>query len=172
MLKIKAIIFLWLTLFASPLVAQRLKLYKDFESKSNVEQFNHNKQSTSYRLYNATYPLRYDLALTTRIHVADFQFSGQVRILLHARDNTNSITLHSKMQIINSVLLARADGSMIDVQYELELATEFLTVTITETDTLQAGSNYTLTISYDGQLRTDDGGFYRSSYLDETGVRQ
>jgi aminopeptidase N len=170
MFRIYAGIFLCLTVFAPYLVAQRFKLYKDFGSESNVDRFNNNKEGISYRLPNETYPLRYDIELTTRIDQAIFTFTGRVQILLHVKEATNSITLHSKMnRIISTTLLDNNENIINTLPPQLDPITEFLVVSVASP--LVAGSNYTLAIVYDGELRSaqEAEGFYRSSYLSATG---
>jgi aminopeptidase N len=171
MFRIYAGIFLCLTVFAPHLVAQRFKLYKDFGSESNVDRFNNNKEGISYRLPNETYPLRYDIELTTRIDQAIFTFTGRVQILLHVKEATNSITLHSKMnRIISTTLLDNNENIINTLPPQLDPITEFLVVNVVGLP-LVAGANFTLAIVYDGELRSaqEAEGFYRSSYLSATG---
>lgn len=136
-----------------------------------IESFVDPNNGVAYRLPNDTFPIHYDISLSTNIHVADFAFSGVVNILFGVRDPTNQIVIHHRQLTIVQVDLFTATGEVIEENtvWSYEVAREFLTIPFpTE---LVVGTEYMVRIQYTGTLRTDDAGFYRSSYLDADGVR-
>jgi aminopeptidase N len=168
MLKLLPSTILGLTLLFVATTGQKVKLYEDFDPTSTVSRFGDEKQGISYRLPNNTIPLRYDISLSTRIDLNDFNFNGNVKIRLQAREVTNTITIHSKQLMITSMTLTPEVGATIALTHVLEPVTEFLIIT-TNTP-LSANFIYTLDISYTGSLRTGGAGFYRTSYTNQQGV--
>lgn len=123
----------------------------------------------SYRLPNDTIPLRYDVWLSTAIHEANFTFDGRVRIQIYTILNTPNITLHYRQLTITGVALLDAEQFPIqeNVPYVTRSVQEFLD--IQPSQSLVSGTIYWVEITYFGTLRTDDAGFYRSSYVNEAG---
>lgn len=131
--------------------------------------------AVNYRLSNDTHPETYDISLLTRIDLGNFDFNGIVRIEIRVDRPTNEIVLHAHKQLnILRVSLARYSGSVVVniriLPYEYNAETEFLKIR-TDGMTLPAGDRLILEISYSGTLRTDVGGFYRSSYINSNGVQ-
>ncbi|XP_055638196.1 aminopeptidase N-like [Toxorhynchites rutilus septentrionalis] len=133
--------------------------------------------SSGYRLPNSTLPLKYNIELTTHIHdhnsPSQFEFDGKVIISLRVQEqNVRNITLHYRRIILSHVKLsesAEIGGSVIindDSSFVTDETYEFLV--IQAPSVLKLGV-YTLEIQYRGELRSDNGGFYRSSYLDSRG---
>jgi aminopeptidase N len=153
--------------------AQHFKLYSEPDTNTAAyrNRFQNNRQGISYRLINDTIPLHYDISLHTRIDIPSFDFNGIVTIRLRVVQATRTITLHSKQQTIISVMLHTSDGQPVITQPPIQdPVTEFLQIT-TASQELVVDAEYTLTISYSSTLRTDDEGFYRSSYIDDNGER-
>lgn len=122
-----------------------------------------------YRLPNDTKPIHYDIWLSTDIHRGDFAFEGRVSILIEAIANTSEIKLHYRQITITNVRLSRDTGGTIhsSARFELVPLTEFLV--IRPTQPLRQNLKYIVEISYSGVLRSDDAGFYRSSYVNPQG---
>ena len=125
-----------------------------------------------YRLPNNTRPIHYDIWLKTDIDQGELGFSGRVSIHIEALENTNEITLHYRQLTIMNIDLLRSTGGSIqsNVPYTKKDDVEFLV--IKPSARLIENANYTIVISYIGQLRSDDAGFYRSSYTDESGNKK
>jgi aminopeptidase N len=124
----------------------------------------------SYRLPNNTRPLFYDIHLTTHIHENKFEFSGHVTIKFTVKSMPyNEITLHMKMLENLDIKLLNDTAGLIesDVDFDHEDVTDFLT--IKPKNGLQLNGVYHLDIAFDGTLRDDNLGFYRSSYLNPQG---
>jgi Peptidase M1 N-terminal domain len=163
----------WVALLTPLVVAQHFTLYSepDTNTAAYLNRFQNNRAGISYRLPNDTIPLHYDISLHTRIDVPDFNFNGIVVIRLRCITATRTITLHSKQQTIISVTLQNANNQVIPTDMPMQdPVTEFLEIRTTSQE-LQVGAEYTLRISYAAILRTDDEGFYRSSYLGDNGER-
>jgi aminopeptidase N len=155
-----------LALVIGVLNAQRSKLYKDFDPLDTTDRFNllSKQGGISYRLPNETRPVRYDINLQTWIDEARFDFEGQVRIHLRVEAETSQIVVHSKQLVITEVTLFDANQDIVNtLPHELDAVTEFLTVKA-QSGIWAANTELTLDVKYTGELRTDDQGFYRSSY--------
>lgn len=120
----------------------------------------------SYRLPNHTFPVHYDVHLRTSIHEADFTVTGNVNILVNVIEETDSIVIHSMYNTINSIILSSA-GITIPITYESN--TVFQQIRILPSITLPANTVYDIFIEFEGVLRNDDAGFYRSSYTNGAG---
>lgn len=136
-------------------------------------------EQLNYRLPNNTFPLRYNIELTTHIHdntIGDdrFRFEGKVTIQLKTVGNadTDNVTLNYRRINITRVKLWYNDQDgweniLLDdeLSFTLDSTREFLTVHSPK----PLNGTYFLEIKYNGTLREDNGGFYRSSYSDSDG---
>ncbi|XP_055525034.1 aminopeptidase N-like [Wyeomyia smithii] len=134
--------------------------------------------ATGYRLPNTTLPLKYNVELTTHVHnsliVTQFDFQGKVTIELQVlEENVQNITLHYRQITISHVTLTEitnpASEPIINDDSSFTTDTTFEFLTIQAPSVLKPLGTYLLEIQYSGNLRTDNGGFYRSSYTDENG---
>jgi len=98
-----------------------------------------------------------------------YTFGGQVEILIYINSITPNVTLNAKDMQIKSVAITeiktQADQSV--DSYELDNDAEFLN--IYAANNLLTGRQYQVKIVFQGLLRTDMTGFYRSMYK-ENGV--
>lgn len=143
----------------------------------NVPVTSRQETISGYRLPNTTSPLRYDIELTTHVHdhgsVNQFDFEGKVSVSLRVQEqNVQNITLHHRQITVTHVKLSEVSstGNVVIVNDDLSFSTdetyEFLIVHAPSA--LRVG-NYVLEVQYHGVLRSDNGGFYRSSYTDASG---
>ena len=142
---------------------------RDIESEQPAVPFVDPTDGLAYRLPNDTFPIHYDIYLETNIHSGDFAFKGNVEILLEAREKISTITLHYRQIQINQIDLLTENSENIEteIQFALDEAVDFLF--IPTKDPLEIGTKYKVKIQYEGTLRTDDAGFYRSSYKNPQG---
>jgi aminopeptidase N len=121
----------------------------------------------SYRLPHNIEPLHYDLTLMTNIHRGDLEFSGEVKINFHVKEQTSVIKLHHRFLTIQSATILNQNGAVFasNPLMSYDDQREFLSFT-TSRFPMSANSNYTLVINYIGTLRDDQAGFYYSSYID------
>lgn len=139
-----------------------------------VEAFQ-NPTNVNYRLPNNTRPISYDIHLTTNVHLqTDFNFTGEVAIRFVVLETSRTITLHHRQLTIGTSSLSSVSSPNSPIplnEYDYDETNEFLSYTLSDQD-LIVGSEYILNISYNGVLRTDEAGFYRSSYLADDGSRR
>lgn len=125
-----------------------------------------------YRLPNVTTPETYDIYISTSVHNQNFTFEGTVSIvLLVTEDNASSITLHShRLHTIRDVSLLEYEETDViplgDSTYDDD--NNFLTIPLVS-GVLEKDKRYVLNIVYDGLLQEDPRGFYKSSYVDDSG---
>lgn len=119
----------------------------------------------SLRLPDHTVPYSYDIFVTTDIHEGIFDFNGSVVIRVNVLEDTSWIMLHSYLLTLNDVKVSNLDGVVLSTTFEMNEETH--QVRIDSLETLEANQEYVIEIDFSGNLRTDDVGFYRSSYYDE-----
>lgn len=129
--------------------------------------------SVSYRLPNNTRPVSYDVQLTTHIHTqTDFSFTGNVAVRFVTIETSNTIVLHQRQLTIGVYSLHLATSPDVSIPLntvEYDGVTEFLKFTLTSGSLIE-NNEYVLSIAYNGTLRNDPGGFYRSSYTADDGA--
>lgn len=119
-----------------------------------------------YRLPNSTLPSHYDIVLTTRVDEGIKDFSGTVTIDLDVVEETTSIVIHAR-QLSNFVAKIESEAGVSEaVTVVSEETREFLTITRNNNALFPKESKWKLTVEYTGELRTDNGGFYLSTYTD------
>lgn len=149
-------------------------LYKQRNLDEPFEAFQAPSGPLGYRLPNDTAPEHYDVSLTTNVHANNFGFSGNVEITLNVLSETLAITLHHRQLTIGAISLSNVLTPTINVlldapQYNNTV--EMLRIPLAATvPALATNSKYILRIAFTGTLRTDDGGFYRSSYVAADGT--
>lgn len=118
------------------------------------------------RLPENVVPVHYDLALTAMtgsVFSGSRNYTGNVKIQIRIVSNTNLITLHNRNLNVTSVTLtAIGGGSPITTTHSYG-SYDFFTVDTGATGLTQ-GQQYLLELDFFGNMRTDMGGFYRSSY--------
>lgn len=133
-----------------------------------------NKLSLNYRLPNHTHPETYDISIKTRVDLAEFDFSGRVKIGIAVDEATQQIVLHTRLLNVTEVQLFRRNGNsnaeVIIARHTYDEELEFLTIH-TDNVVLNAGDSLQLNIAYNGSLRNVPYGFYRSSYKNADGSK-
>lgn len=139
-----------------------------------------NKAETkNFRLPETLRPYRYELAIKpyfNTTHKPD-RYDGRVKIYFRAEADTSVFTLHSLgLDIDNSSLVFESltqEEDEFDPSYPLSWSydnvTNFLTVNL-EDELFQAGHNYSFLVAFNGSLKDNLVGLYRSSYVDSNGV--
>lgn len=142
---------------------------------NNFDQFDSRMEKstklTNYRLPNNTKPNSYDIKIVTMVHQGEFGFTGKITINLQTLEDTKVITLHKRQLAIGNIELRDTQGDTFDLDaYEYDNVTEFLKIIPSNNVTLEKDKTFLLSIDYTGELRTDQKGFYRSSYVDANGT--
>lgn len=123
----------------------------------------------SYRLPNNSRPIKYNLFVTTDIHRDEREFQGEVEIQIEVLENSNSITLHYRQITITNVDLFNSSNSLIEPKVNVSYQEDVEFLIIKPLEPLTRGKIYWVKISYQGFLRDDNMGFYRSTYIDKNG---
>lgn len=152
--------------------AQQLKFNKIFPNDSVPRNVEAREDEISYRLPNNTMPSSYLLSLAFgNFHDNIMSYTGDVSIVIHVRENTQTITLHSGTTLtLNTVVLKDEANQEITVASRgFDPRRDFL---IIETlVTLLAGSVVILDISFTGVINTETKGIFRGSYQQENEQR-
>lgn len=107
--------------------------------------------------------------MRTWIHEGNFVFEGSVEIFLVALETSSNITLHQRQLNITSFELRDIGaGTVLTTSMMYDPVREFLVFEVPP-DNLVERRAYSLQINYTGILRTDEAGFYRSSYVNDNG---
>lgn len=140
---------------------QGLTHHTEGYEKADVDYLNDRR---SFRLPNNTEPVSYNIRLSTDIHRGDFGFQGNVTIVINALEATNSITLHSRHTIIDRIDLFTPNGTLYEsnVPFTYDSEIEFLVIPVNKG--LSTGQELAIEISYQGFLRSEFFGFFRTSY--------
>ena len=115
------------------------------------------------RLPQTTYPINYELQLTTNVHVGTRRFDGVVKIHIIVAQPTDTITLHSRGLIIDGPVFINDQGDTnVHESHEFDASKDFLHLKTTRL--LVVDEKLTIEIAYHGNLQSNMAGFYRSSY--------
>ena len=127
-------------------------------------------ENLNYRLPNQTYPEHYAVELTTNVHTGERAFTGKVTIDIVVVETTTEIVMHARqLKDFKVTLVNPSTGVTEDLKYDYEAAREFLTLTRLNGAAFAVDSKWQVVITYSGQLRTDNGGFYLSTYTNDQG---
>lgn len=129
-----------------------------------------------FRLPNDTLPVRYDLKITTHIHLQNFDFQGELSVEIEALRSVRDVYLNSMGISITKASLwdsPRGSRAIQDItSSRIKYDTYYEMVIFELTNYLSTGRKYILDISYSGKVRNDDsGGFYWRDYY-ESGSRR
>lgn len=124
----------------------------------------------NYRLPNSTYPEHYAIELTTAVHTGERQFTGVVVIDIVVAEATIQIVVHARQtKNFEAIITHPTTGATETLTTSYEDQREFLTLTRPSGIPFEVNSKWKVTIKYSGELRTDRGGFYMTSYTDSEG---
>ncbi|XP_017141907.2 aminopeptidase N [Drosophila miranda] len=165
---------LLLLLLAAVSLQARLILPQDDGQLETKGQFfatpRNDNDEGNYRLPNNTAPESYKVELWTNVHSGARDFNGSVQIDLQVLELSSSITLHYRQtsNFTASIISRDEVAQAIELDVTTDTDREFLTLTPKLANvTFAANTNWTLSIDYNGTLRSDMGGFYISSYTDD-----
>lgn len=127
-----------------------------------------------YRLPTHTYPETYDISIRTRVDLNNFDFSGSVKIGIIVNQTTREIVLHARQLTITDIKLFKIRGNALNnvaiLPHVYDKDQEFINISTSGVD-LTVGERLQLIIAYNGTLRGDNFGFYKSSYVNSNGSR-
>ncbi|XP_035900521.1 aminopeptidase N-like [Anopheles stephensi] len=131
-------------------------------------------QELRYRLPSYIVPTHYKLYLETQVHTGNRSYSGSVDIHLDVQQQTKTIYVHNRgLRILSNELYSSDGGENVSfletLRYTEDQEREFVIFSIRRAI---APARYILHLNFEGQLRTDEDGFYMSSYRDANGTRR
>jgi aminopeptidase N len=127
-----------------------------------------------YRLPRGISVSKYEIEITPYFEDigsnAAFTFDGKVVITLSTTwTNVSAIILHASNLDVKSLVLQNGDTTIPTNPFGHEVDTDKLIIRLDEN--LEENVNYTLTMQYIGKLEDNLRGFYRSSYIEESGKK-
>ncbi|XP_037811872.1 aminopeptidase N-like [Lucilia sericata] len=137
--------------------------------KSDETAKENNKTSLDYRLPNESYPLHYDLKLTTNVHTGEKSFKGEIIIDIIIVEATAKIYLHAcQLEVEKVTIESLPTGESEELEYVYEKERHFLILNRSKLDMeFSADTQWKLSINYSGELGVNNEGFFLSSYMDE-----
>ena len=123
-----------------------------------------------YRLPKSLKPYRYELEIAPvfDVYTEPDTFTGVVKIYFTCFANTDFVALHKKFIEIAEdkiiILQVTSSESINVLNLDYDNKTEIMKLRLAKT--LQAGQNYSLSMHYEGELRANNFGFYKSFYTD------
>lgn len=118
----------------------------------------------SIRLPGHTRPLNYDVELVVNVHNGSTEYTGKVTIKIAVVVATDVITLHSKeLKDITAKVFDKANEELQNT-VALDTTKDFLKINVERA--LVVGNEYSLEISFSGDIALSTVGFYRISYRD------
>ncbi|XP_044250933.1 aminopeptidase N-like [Drosophila takahashii] len=134
------------------------------------------QQERSLRLPNETYPIFYQLHISSDIHKGTLDFFGNATIDIAVRQSTNEIVLHAKnlSDIQITVLQLTDEGSVIvpDLTHTLHHSADFLIIHPRKNyQAFEKGQRYHLEILYKSTMASQPGGLYYMDYWDQENNR-
>ncbi|XP_050343236.1 aminopeptidase N [Nymphalis io] len=119
---------------------------------------------TDVRLPTNIKPDRYYLKLTPYIFEGNFTFDGEISVVITVKNKTNTVTFHGvELSFHRIELYKKEDGKEVTItRRAVDVPRQFHIISTAET--LIAGQQYVLNITYTGILNDNLHGFYRSSY--------
>jgi len=125
-----------------------------------------------WRLPSSLEPLNYKLEMVPILEVNNFEFEGRVDITILAKESTAEILMHAKDLVIplDTVNVYDQDTHKTYEVEDLDFVEDKGFLKLTLGQNLTVGDKYVVHLEFNATLRTDNFGFYVSSYVlnDET----
>lgn len=135
-----------------------------------------NESWDQWRLPQTLSPQTYNVTLWPRLtpdQTGLYIFTGMSSVIFKCVEKTELILIHSNKLNMTKPVTLTARGSKpapsID-STEMYTKTQYMVIKLKES--LTAGETYELYTEFVGELADDLGGFYRSEYVDENGVKK
>lgn len=164
-------------------VVKTININKAWQSSTEVRVINDfiinymntvSESEHNWRLPKASAPISYEMKLVSHIDSDSTLVEGEVSIKLRIMESTDRLTLHSRTLNINDLRLFQADGvtEVMIINYSLYAPTDMLTIYLV--DYIAAGTEFVLIVKYTFDMNTliSQTGFYRTSYLNNDGLRR
>ena len=120
-----------------------------------------------YRLQKHIFPTIYDIHITVDLDI--LKFSGSETIYVNANQPTSAIELHALDLSIDDVQVIEGENAISISSTEYANETQIFKIILEHN--LAAGRNYHITLNFEGAIRDDMKGLYRSSYYENSVVK-
>lgn len=151
-------VVLWVLALAFHISAAHFQ--KNDESRNaNITQ--ESNEPINYRLPNDTKPETYHISLQTDISEGRFDYNGYICINILIVNATRAVTIHARDLNIISIRLSNGSSVISLMPWRRNTKTDFLTIPTKSVEMLP-GDRYRLEVIFDGRLRTDLRGFFRT----------
>jgi hypothetical protein len=118
------------------------------------------QNSVNYRLSKNVAPSIYDLHIT--VDLERLKFSGFETIYIHANQPTSAIELHALDLSIDEVQVIEGETALPINAKRYDDDTQIYSIALGQS--LVSGRDYELRLSFEGEMKDDMKGLYRSSY--------
>lgn len=125
------------------------------------------QSSSNYRLSNDVTPSIYDLHIT--VDLATLKFDGSETIHVHANQPTSTIELHSLDLSLLDVQVIEGENLISIIATDYNNETQIFEISLAES--LIADHDYQIILKFEGLIKDDMKGLYRSSYYENGAVK-
>lgn len=154
------VVLIFITSVTSKLATKENELFSQRTKRSD-------QSNGYYRLPNNSHPISYDLWIMTDIHKGDLKFNGRVKIQIKIIEESETITMHSRDIIIDTVDLYDKTENLnkSSLEFRNEKLQDFLVISLPPF--LNVNDEIMLDISYYGNMSNEMSGLYATSYQNE-----
>lgn len=124
-------------------------------------------QTSVNRLSTNIIPTIYDLHIT--IDLENLKFTGAETIHVHASQPSSAVELHALDLLVRDVQVLEGERQISITSTSYVNATQIIRVALGQS--LDAGRDYQIKMSFEGEIKDDMKGLYRSSYFDSGTVK-
>jgi hypothetical protein len=121
----------------------------------------------NYRLSGDVVPSIYDLHIT--VDLENLKFSGSEKISVHANQPTSTIELHALDLSIDDVQVIEGENAIPITATRYNNETQIFSIVLGQS--LIQSRDYELEMSFEGEIKDDMKGLYRSSYYENQVVK-
>lgn len=161
----------YLLVFLLSADAQRLKLSSaNLREGIEISEFDDIADEISYRLPNKTKPELYTITLELGdFHTNDLEFSGSAWIAIRVVESTDTIVLHSAVDVIGTSL---SNERNIPISHAVSYDSDREFMIIKSGSVLAKDALVQLRVEYTGTIRSSVMGVYRGSYMTKDNERR
>lgn len=120
------------------------------------------------RLSNALVPSIYDLHIS--IDLENLKFAGAETIHVHSNQPSSTVELHALDLLVRDVQVLEGEREILVSSTNYVNATQILRLALGAS--LNADREYQIKLSFEGEIKDDMKGLYRSSYFESNSVKK
>jgi hypothetical protein len=143
---------------------------------SEYSQMNEKSEIIKYRLPKSLKPYYYDLKIdikTFDTQIEPVNYDGEIKIYFNVLNlQVNSVEFHQfELDIVLSSIIVNFNERNINIEStSYDNVTDVFTVNLAEI--LEVNKNYSIFMKYTGLLKSNNYGFYKSSYVNSNGTKK